>query len=498
MDDFFFIVDENPQLSFKLNNIIKTNLAKTVVIEKFENLFGKLLNLQPRLILINKEVLNENNFRLIKKLKGIPKYLPVIIVYSEVPIIEKSQVSLMKVGVNGFIHNLDNPHWIVLYLKSLMGIQRSAQTESDGNLKYRMLFETMFSAYALHEIIVDDDNNPINYRFLEVNPAFERITGMAASQVVGKTIFDLFPATDIKTIQTYGEVALYGERLQFEQYSNEHKKYFEVVAFSPQKGQFSTVFIDITQHKEALRLMQNSEKELKELNATKDKFFSIVAHDLKNPFQGILGFVELLHNDLDEFDEEELKMVIAQVKEATESAYNLVLNLLEWSRLQLNRVTLNPMILNLHDLASSEISILNAQAGAKQIKLNLDLPDEIHAFADENMIRMVLRNLISNAIKFTYKGGEVLIQSNILPKFVDIEIKDNGVGISQENIQKLFKVNQQVVNQGTEKEKGTGLGLILCKEFVEKNNGKIWVDSKLGSGSSFHVLLPITENKNVE
>ncbi len=496
MDDFFFIVDENPQLSFKLNNIIKTNLARTVVIENFEDLFGKLLNLHPKLILINKEILNEKNFRLIRKLKGIPQYLPIIIVYAEAPIIEKSQVSLMKVGVDGFIHNLDNPHWLVLYLKSLIEIQGSAKSEGVGNQKYRMLFETMFSAYALHEIIVDEDNNPINYRFLEVNPAFERITGMTANQVVGKTIFDLFPSTDMKTIQTYGEVALYGERLQFEQFSNEHKKYFEVVAFSPQKGQFSTVFIDITQHKEALRLMQNSENELKELNATKDKFFSIIAHDLKNPFQGILGFVELLHNDLDEFDEDELKMIISQVKEATESAYNLVLNLLEWSRLQLNRVTLNPKLLNLYNLASGEIAILSAQANAKQIKLNLDLPDDIQAYADENMIRMVLRNLISNAIKFTYKGGEVLIQSNFLPKFVDIEIKDDGVGISQENIQKLFKVNQQVVNQGTEKEKGTGLGLILCKEFVEKNNGKIWVDSKLGSGSSFHILLPLSENKN--
>lgn len=496
MEEFFFIVDNNPQLSFKLNNIIKTNLAKTIVIEKFEDLFGKLLNLRPKIILINKEILNEKNFRLIKKLKNFPKYLPIITVYSVDPIIEKSQVSLMKVGVDGFINNLDNPHWIVLYLKSLLGIRGSVKNKEDGDQKYRMLFETMFSAYALHEIIVDDENNPINYRFLEVNPAFERITGMTANQVVGKTIFELFPATDIKTIQTYGEVALYGGKLQFEQFSNEHKKYFEVVAFSPQKGQFSTVFIDITQYKEALKIMQNSEKELKELNATKDKFFSIVAHDLKNPFQGILGFVNLLYNDLDEFDEEELKMVIGQIKDASESAYNLVLNLLEWSRLQLNRINLNPKVLMLNELVSSEISILKVQAGAKQIKINLDLSEDCQAYADENMIRMVVRNLISNAIKFSFKSGEILVRSNFLPKFIDIEVKDDGVGISQENIQKLFKVNQQVVNQGTENEKGTGLGLILCKEFVEKNNGKIWVESKLGSGSSFHVLLPTAEVKN--
>jgi PAS domain S-box-containing protein len=495
MDEFFFIVDDNPQLSFKLNNIIKTNLAKTIVIEKFEDLFGKLLNLKPNLILIHKEVLDENNFRLIRKLKEISGYKPIVVVYAAEPILEKSQVSLMKVGVDGFIHNLDNPHWIVLYLKSLIGIRDTEKKDEDSEQKYRMLFETMFSAYALHEIIVDDNNQPINYRFLEVNPAFERITGLKASKVVGKKVLDIFPATNPRTIQTYGEVALLGERLQFEQFSTEHQKYFEVVAFSPQKGQFSTIFVDITQYKEALRLVQNSENELKEINATKDKFFSIVAHDLKNPFQGILGFVELLHNNLEEFEEDELKLVIEQIKDATESAYNLVLNLLEWSRLQLNRISFNPIIIDLHKLASREISTLKAQANSKNIAIVLDLPEDSGVFADENMIGMVLRNLISNAIKFTNVDGEIIIQLNFMPKFMDIEIKDNGVGISQENIKKLFKVNQQVVNQGTAKEKGTGLGLILCKEFIEKNKGKIWVESKLGTGSSFHVLLPETETQ---
>ena len=493
MDEFFFIVDHNPQLSFQLNNIIKINLAKTIVIEKFEDLFGKLLNLKPNLILINKDILNESNFRLIRKLKTISGYHPIVVVYAAEPILEKSQVSLMKVGVNGFIHNLDNPHWIVLYLKSLIEIKLTQKQDDNSDQKYRMLFETMFSAYALHEIIVDKDNQPIDYRFLEVNPAFERITGLKASKVVGKRVLDIFPATNLKTIQTYGKVALLGERMQFEQFSPEHQKYFEVVAFSPKEGQFSTIFVDITQYKEALRLVQDSENELKEINATKDKFFSIVAHDLKNPFQGILGFVELLHNDLGEFEEDELKLVIEQIKDATESAYNLVLNLLEWSRLQLNRITFNPLMVDIEKLANREIATLKAQANAKQIKILLDVPEGSTVYADENMIGMVLRNLISNAIKFTNQGGEIIVQLNFMPKFMDVEIRDNGVGISQDNIKKLFKVNQQVINQGTAKEKGTGLGLILCKEFVEKNKGKIWVESKLGTGSSFHVLLPNSE-----
>ena len=262
------------------------------------------------------------------------------------------------------------------------------------------------------------------------------------------------------------------------------------MAFSPKQGQFSTIFIDISQYKEAIRLVQNSEKELKELNATKDKFFSIVAHDLKNPFQGILGFVELLHNDLSEFDQDELKQIIGQIKEATENAYNLVLNLLEWSRLQLNRIVFNPEKFDMHTLVKKESANLKAQSDAKKIIVSSDLEEKTLVFADQNMIAMVIRNLISNAIKFSHEGGEIRIQSNVLHKFMDIEVKDNGVGISKENISKLFRVNEQIVSQGTAKEKGTGLGLILCKEFVEKNKGKIWVESSLGIGSSFHVLLP--------
>lgn len=490
MEDFFFIVDNHHQESLKLNNIIKTNLAKTIVIDRFEDLFSKLLSLHPSIILINKNLLDENNFMQLRELKSINSHIPIVIIYSAIAISEKSQVSLMKVGVDGFIHNLENPHWIVSYLNSLLNIKQHSPTKEITDQKYQMLFETMFSAYALHEIITDEDDNPINYKFIEVNPAYERITGLKAAQVVGKTVLDLFPETNLTSIKRYGEVAILGTKLQFEQFSVEHQKYFEIIAFSPQKGQFSTIFIDITQYKNALKAVQKSESELKEMNSTKDKFFSIIAHDLKNPFQGILGFVELLHNDLNEFSEAELKMVIEQVKEATENAYNLLLNLLEWSRLQLNRVTFSPKLVNLSSLAQQEIYILKTQAKAKNIEINLELEDETEVFADENMIRMIFRNLISNAIKFTDLEGTINISSNFLPKFIDIEIRDSGIGISQENIKKLFKINEQVVSQGTAKEKGTGLGLILCKEFIERNKGKIWVESKLGTGSSFHILLP--------
>jgi len=144
----------------------------------------------------------------------------------------------------------------------------------------------------------------------------------------------------------------------------------------------------------------------------------------------------------------------------------------------------------MHILVKKESANLKAQSDAKKIIVSSDLEEKTLVFADQNMIAMVIRNLISNAIKFSHEGGEIRIQSNVLHKFVDIEVKDNGVGISKENISKLFRVNEQIVSQGTAKEKGTGLGLILCKEFVEKNKGKIWVESSLGIGSSFHVLLP--------
>ncbi|MDF1547552.1 MAG: PAS domain S-box protein [Bacteroidales bacterium] len=239
-----------------------------------------------------------------------------------------------------------------------------------------------------------------------------------------------------------------------------------------------------------------SNKELEILNATKDKFLSIVAHDLKSPFASILGFSELLVKNLAKYEKEKILKFVQAILDSSRSAYKLVENLLEWARSQSGKIEFNPIEFNLKSLMLEAIFIFENAAKAKQIELNYQVDQEIVAYGDKNMINTVLRNLISNAIKFTHRKGAVTITATKSEHEFQVLVSDTGTGMSDETIRKLFKINEKVSVPGTEQEKGTGLGLLLCKEFVEKHQGKIWVESSLGKGSTFAFSLPFT-NKNV-
>lgn len=245
----------------------------------------------------------------------------------------------------------------------------------------------------------------------------------------------------------------------------------------------------ITRKKNAEAIKKYAD-ELKQLNATKDKFFSIIAHDLKNPFITILGFSDLLLNDYNELTDEEILFYIEEMKKSADISHNLLQNLLQWSRSQTGRIEFNPVKLNLSDLIKENFNLLNATATNKQIELISEVPDNLFINADEEMIKTILRNLISNAIKFTPKGGKVKICSRIQNNFIETCVEDTGIGMSEEIMSKLFRLDVSHTSKGTDQEAGTGLGLILCKEFVEKNNGTIRVESEPGKGSRFIFTLP--------
>lgn len=236
-----------------------------------------------------------------------------------------------------------------------------------------------------------------------------------------------------------------------------------------------------------------SNKELEILNATKDKFLSIVAHDLKSPFASILGFSELLVKNLAKYEKDKILKFVQAILDSSRSAYKLVENLLEWARSQSGKIEFNPIEFNLKSLVLEAIFIFENAAKAKQIELNYQVDQEIVAYADKNMINTVLRNLIGNAIKFTHRKGSVSITATKSEHEIQVLVSDTGIGMSDETIRKLFKINEKVSVPGTEQEKGTGLGLLLCKEFVEKHHSKIWVESSLGKGSIFAFSLPFTD-----
>ena len=249
-------------------------------------------------------------------------------------------------------------------------------------------------------------------------------------------------------------------------------------------------------------------RELEQANATKDQFFSIIAHDLKNPFNAILGFSEVLSDDFDNISDSQKKEFAFYLKESSKNIYDLLVNLLEWASSQTGRLKLYSGKIDMKLIVDNTITNLNLLARKKNIKLISEIRFPQYAYADETTIKTVVRNLISNAIKFTNKGGEIRITSEIATlkdlkdeveiqaninagDFIKITVEDTGVGINKENLKNLFNLENKVKTKGTEKEPGTGLGLIICREFVEMNKGSIWVESELGKGSKFSFIIPV-------
>ncbi len=236
--------------------------------------------------------------------------------------------------------------------------------------------------------------------------------------------------------------------------------------------------------------LRESEKMLKELNATKDKFFSIVAHDLKNPFNTLIGFSNLLLNTGLNLSEEKKTNYLELIYKASKRGYSLLENLLEWSRSQTGRLEIKPQEFVLKQSIKECMNLHYSSAEKKFVSLTEQIDDTTKVFADVNMFTTVMRNLISNAIKFTPENGKIDITAIEKETEVQINVSDTGLGVSKESKEKLFRIDVNHSTPGTNQEQGTGLGLILCKEFIEKNKGKIWVESVLGGGSIFSFTLP--------
>jgi two-component system sensor histidine kinase/response regulator len=248
--------------------------------------------------------------------------------------------------------------------------------------------------------------------------------------------------------------------------------------------------VDITERRTNEEALLASEAKLKEINDTKDKFFSIIAHDLKNPFNGILGFSNILKEDAHEMDVSTIQEYADMINRASIQVFRLLDNLLSWARVQRDQMPYNPTTLSLKEVATEVIELLKENASIKKITVTNLIPDELMVTADGDMLNSIFRNLISNALKFTPASGKVEIKANEDEKHVEISVKDNGRGMNKENQAKLFKIDASYSTRGTYEEEGTGLGLILCKEFVDKHHGKIWIESELDRGSVFKFKLP--------
>lgn len=254
-------------------------------------------------------------------------------------------------------------------------------------------------------------------------------------------------------------------------------------------GMISSAY-DITEKKKDEMELKENEHRLRELNATKDKFFTIISHDLRSPFAGIICLTELLIQKMQKKDFSGTEEFATLIHNSSHSAMELITNLTVWSRFQTGRMEFNPMEADLVAIIEEETKLLNSAAVQKSITINIDAPLILNIQIDKYMVSTILRNLISNSIKFSYPGNKILVSAIPNAKEVLIEVKDNGVGIRKDQITKLFRIETSFSTHGTQNEEGTGLGLILCQEFVLKHGGEIWVESEVGKGSSFRFTLP--------
>ena len=358
--------------------------------------------------------------------------------------------------------------------------------------KYRSLIENMQDGVF---IIVEN-------RIVFGNLALAQITGYGTSELEGMPYTQFLNDSDAEIIREK-----YNQRLKNQdafisyesklmQKDRQTKVYVNlslgVIDFEGKKAIHGTVK-DITEKKESEKILKQSELNLREANATKDKFFSIIAHDLKNPFNAIMGFAQLLHEEYDDFADADKKRFVKNIFEASENTFKLVENLLTWSRAQTGKIPFRGENIDLFDIATETVSILKPNAESKNIEIRSKVLPDFKVYGDLNMLTTVVRNLISNAIKFTPSGGHVDLSAVKKEGLVEFCVADDGIGISKENQKKLFQFGEQFKREGTANERGTGLGLILCREFIDNHKGKIWIESEANKGSRFYFTVPVAK-----
>jgi len=375
----------------------------------------------------------------------------------------------------------------------ILSLQSSIQNEEELDYDYMTILNNIGDP-----VFLKDEQS----KLLIVNDAFCEMIGRSKADAIGKTLAEVVPPEEQESflkidkqviadgVENINEESLTISGVATRIISTRKRRFID----SDGKKFLVGVIHDITERKKAENALKESKKQLIELNATKDKLFSIIAHDLRNPFNNIIGISELLTENTEDLDTTETKEYINIIKSQAKDTLILLDNLLNWAQSQTGQISFNPGKIILSDVMPKIIKLNTSLSKSKNISLNYCSLEKIEVYADENMLRTIMRNLISNAIKFTKLGGYININAVSRQEHVEISISDNGIGINKEKLTELFNISSNITTYGTANEKGSGLGLVLCKEFVEKHKGKIWVESEDGKGSDFKFILPLNNS----
>ena len=390
-------------------------------------------------------------------------------------------------------------------LMSGLGIDEESFSDMFSSIMSMGGFDLQNIQFEFLNVMIGNIPNPAYCQnsegvYLGANSFFEELVGKSIDEIKGKTVLEIAPPEIAND-----EYLKDKELIQNQNMMNYDMKYpaangdiREIVisksVFKNFDGSIAGVIgviNDITEKRRAEQALIESEKKLREANATKDKFFSIISHDMKNPFTTLLGFTEMLTDDYDEFNDEERKSFIEEMRNVSKHSYKLLENLLKWAKFQMGKLDFKPQELNISAAATEVIIGFAEEAKRKELELINNIDKEITVNADMMMMNTVIQNLFSNAIKFSNPGGKVEITGTVINNNVEIELTDNGIGIKEEDLSKLFRIDIHYVEIGSAKEKGTGLGLILCKDFIEKHGGKITIESSLGKGAKVKFSIPL-------
>ncbi|MDR3667636.1 MAG: PAS domain S-box protein [Ignavibacteriaceae bacterium] len=452
------------------------------------------------------EVLNSNLIDLVSSndVVKVAEYFQLLEHRKEVPgriefLGKKKDNSLFFIEVSPSIIDIESKNFVVIDARDVTERKRVQQAIRESEEKYRNITENIDDFLFTFERI-DKVLKPLFYTF-----SVEKITGYTQTEfLLESTLFlkivypDDFQSVKNKLNTVLQSRVQVSEEMEFRIINKRGNIVWvrtKINVVRNNSGKISKIYglvSDISLRKKAEEELNRSTENLIKLNETKDKFISIISHDLRTPFSSILGFTDLLLVD-DELTEEEKKQYVRFIQESSKSMLALVNSLLDWTRLQTGRIKFEPEKISARMIIINSINSLSGSAFQKNITLRSEVEKNVTIYADNSLMTQVFNNLISNAIKFTKPGGEIVISASPSKRtrFYEFSVRDNGVGIKPENMKELFRIDTKYSSEGTAGEKGTGLGLSLVNEIIEKHGGNIWVESEYGKGSNFKFILPV-------
>lgn len=353
------------------------------------------------------------------------------------------------------------------------------------------IFEAFMEYSPIYVFFKDKDT-----RAIKLSKNYEKMLKMPMQQILGKTMFELFPS-DLAKSMTEDDLNIIKNGKMVKVREELEGRYYETFKF-PIVSKGSSAYlagftIDITETKQYELQLKRYAEELKEANLSKERFWSIIAHDLRSPFLGILGSIQMLSTEYQMLSEEERQILINRVAVSIRKTFDLLENLLNWSRVQGGKILPITISVNLLTELFPTLNLLKDSALHKNVQIENRINPLHNVFVDKDMLRTIIRNLVSNAIKFSLPSGKVTIRSEEKEDTIVMSVEDAGIGMDGETLSSLFKPESAKSRLGTSNESGTGIGLLVCRDMIELNKGKIWVESREGSGTAFYFSLPVSK-----